>query len=496
MHKVPIFVAAVLLSLMTLLAHPSEAAPALQLPWPLGVQHLINGGNTYGCGTHSDPAVNKYAIDFQFADGDAVASVAGGTVRDGSQFDNDARGIFLDIDIGGGLRVRYLHLSSWAVGIGINSQVAQGQTIASSGHTGGVPAHLHIDMRLNGSAVKMERMSNIGGFGQLSFGYYGFSTESGLDPPSKGCSDSGPGCTQSTCGNIHDPSPSWTAQASSWNGWIGLGLVADGSPVAISYSDTRSDSTWAVKRSGSDIYEHHWGPQGWTSWTNISSGSSDPAFNGNVAVSNRYDKVTVIAMANNLMYAKIRTGSTWSSWIDISHSGPITGAISVSNGPNGRVDVVGVASNTLWWQYFNGSQWIGWSDKSNGSPITGDVAVANRGSYVHVVGVASNQVWLKWWNYDGSQVNGFFGVDGFISGSLAVDNMNATPTDPSCPKCGVDIVAMAGTNAWLRCWDVDCSTGWTGLGGPLTGPLTISNENLQLHIDGSYGGYLWLKWWG
>ena len=33
----------------------AAAAPALQLPWPVGTQHRINGGYTYGCGTHDDP---------------------------------------------------------------------------------------------------------------------------------------------------------------------------------------------------------------------------------------------------------------------------------------------------------------------------------------------------------------------------------------------------------------------------------------------------------
>jgi len=42
------------------------------------------------------------------------------------------------------------------------------------------------------------------------FGWYGFSVESGIG--SAGCSDSGLGCTPTTCGNIHDPSPYWTSQ--------------------------------------------------------------------------------------------------------------------------------------------------------------------------------------------------------------------------------------------------------------------------------------------
>jgi len=73
------------------------AAPTLQLPWPSGHQHRINGGWTYGCpagypyyGTH-DRLTNSdhynadyYAIDFQFGSVDGspldVSALAPGTV--------------------------------------------------------------------------------------------------------------------------------------------------------------------------------------------------------------------------------------------------------------------------------------------------------------------------------------------------------------------------------------------------------------------------------
>ena len=66
----------------------AEAAPALQLPWPSGQQHRINGGNTYGCDTHNQLTASSstsynadyYAIDFQFAQGQDVSAVAAGNV--------------------------------------------------------------------------------------------------------------------------------------------------------------------------------------------------------------------------------------------------------------------------------------------------------------------------------------------------------------------------------------------------------------------------------
>lgn len=171
----------------------AAAAPALQLPWPTGVEHRINGGDTYGCGYHTGSSY--YAIDFQLATGDDVSAVAAGTV---SARDNvgDIRGNFIEIDHGGGYRTRYLHLHDWAAGTDPGMPVAQGQVIGHAGGSGHVAPHLHFDMKLNGAAYKAEPMSGVPGPGEHGFGWYGFSVESGL-----GCYNNG-----------HDPSPYWTSQ--------------------------------------------------------------------------------------------------------------------------------------------------------------------------------------------------------------------------------------------------------------------------------------------
>ncbi len=200
-RRVAFPVAGALILLVGLLGgdQSASAAPALQLPWPTGEQHRINGGWTYGCpsgypyyGTHNGS--NYYAIDFVFSVGQNVSATAAGTVMIAAIGDNDGAGNYLAVDHGGGFVSRYLHLrltSPFAPGIGVGASVSQGQLIGYSGNTGGVAAHLHFDLKLNGAAYKAEPMSGVTGFG-----WYGFSVESGL-----GCGSNG-----------HDPSPYWTSR--------------------------------------------------------------------------------------------------------------------------------------------------------------------------------------------------------------------------------------------------------------------------------------------
>ncbi len=130
------------------------ALPDLKLPWPSGYSHRINGGYTYGCGTHTGS--NYYAIDFAFSNGDSVASVANGTVMTDVTNDPTA-GNYLAIDHGGGYVSRYLHLNGWPSGIGVSTEVSQGQLIAYSDNTGSSSGpHLHFDLKLNGSAAKAD----------------------------------------------------------------------------------------------------------------------------------------------------------------------------------------------------------------------------------------------------------------------------------------------------------------------------------------------------
>ena len=197
--------------------------PSLQLPWPSGEQHRINGGYTYGCGTHGGTGYesNYHAIDFSFPNvGSNVSAVATGTIEY-AQETQDARGNYVQIDHSGGLKSRYLHLRSeedggpWPAWVQGGAPVAQGQVMGYSGDTGGVAPHLHFDMKLNGAAYKAEPMSGVPGAGEHSFWWYGYSVESGVGWV--GCLDpsmpewDANGCTYSTCGNVNDPSPSWAA---------------------------------------------------------------------------------------------------------------------------------------------------------------------------------------------------------------------------------------------------------------------------------------------
>jgi hypothetical protein len=170
---------------------------SLMLPWPGGPAnaHRINGGYTYGCGTHRDS--NYYAIDFQFAIGEEVSSVTNGIVTEavGNDQSNGGRGNYVEIDHGNGYRSRYLHLRRTDQGapfpsyVKSGATVSMGQVIGYAGTTGfSSGPHLHFDLKLNGRAFKPEPMSGVTGFG-----WWGFSAESGL-----GCGS-----------NAHDPSPYW-----------------------------------------------------------------------------------------------------------------------------------------------------------------------------------------------------------------------------------------------------------------------------------------------
>ena len=141
------------------------AAPTLQLPWPAGQQHRINGGDTYDCGQYHHGRT-RFAVDFQFSLGQPVAAVAAGTARRDTR---GALGTFVWISHGQGLVSIYAHLSRTTGSF--PRKVRQGDTIGGAGGSGGVPVHLHFVMRSgatsynNGNAYKPEPMSGYTGFG-------------------------------------------------------------------------------------------------------------------------------------------------------------------------------------------------------------------------------------------------------------------------------------------------------------------------------------------
>ena len=145
---------------------PAEAAPGLlQLPWPAGTEHRINGGNTYGCGTHTGG--DYYAIDFQFAINEIISATAAGQVISRGDA-NDGYGKKVVIAHGGGYTSLYGHLNDFAVSLG--ATVSQGQTIGYADATGYVDPpgahHLHFRMQSGNAAYKAEPMSWASGLGR------------------------------------------------------------------------------------------------------------------------------------------------------------------------------------------------------------------------------------------------------------------------------------------------------------------------------------------
>lgn len=340
----------------------ADAATPLQLPWPTGGQHRISGGYTYGCGTHSTATASGptaynadyFAIDFQFALNDNVTAIAAGNViyRDDA---GDGYGNKVVVDHGGGYYSVYAHLNGFAVNQ--SERVAQGRMIGYAGGSGGYPVHLHMHEMLNLAAYRPEPMSGLGGFG-----WYGYSTESGLSPPSKGCSDSGTGCTPSTCGNIHDPSPYWKSLPS-FDRDFG--------------SDTCSD---VMARSG-DLLKIYAGDcyHGFPANYQIGSGFlyfskllQTGDFNGDRCID------MLGADSGGLMYlyrgncaggwlgggAGIQVGSGWNAYLDVSGPGDFDG--------DGCNDVIGrnAACTTLYlWRGNCGSSGVYWKDGGTATVI-------------------------------------------------------------------------------------------------------------------------------
>ena len=352
----------------------ASAAPSLQLPWPVGVSHYIDVDQcTYNCLPYHVGS-DLYAIDFHFPIvGDSVVASAAGTFVDGHNdpVNWDNRGNFLEIDHGGGYRTRYLHLSAsqpWAPGIGINVTVTAGQLIAYSGNTGGVPAHLHFDVKLNGNAFKPENMSNVLDIaGGQTFGWYG--------------------------ANTGVRSPSWVADITTWHNWQDWGPIADAPPTAVSYDPTRRDHTHEAWRSGSDVMFRWWDGSIWQPAQNLSGGPSDPNFTGPVGISNHGNGIYVVGVSSGssgeVWFKKYEPTTGWSTWSYLGRppDGGIDGPVGVAFDPgDGQAHVVGVHAGTVFLKYGTTGNWIGWQNLGGSGTILNSVAVANRGGLVHVVG--------------------------------------------------------------------------------------------------------------
>jgi hypothetical protein len=350
----------------------ATAAPALQLPWPTGHQHRINGGNAYGCGTHSGPQTaisasaynaDYYAIDFQFGLDDGspldVSATAAGTVivRENA---GDGYGNKVVLDHGGGYYSVYAHFratNTWGPGIAVGVYVAQGRVVGYAGDTGNVPVHLHMHMMLNLDAYRAEPMSSITGFG-----WYGYSVENGV-----GCSS-----------HPNDPSPYWTSQPP----------VLTGADVC-SWSSSRLNLF--ARSTNGGLWQKYWTPIGWSGWFSMSATTdSDP---------------TCVSMTVNRVDVFYRVGqSLWQKYWVGSWSGPIPLYGSITSGPDAcswgtnRIDVFARGpNNDLQQKYWTPNGWSDWG--SLGGTLTSDpTCVSMQANRLDVFyRGADGALWQRYW---------------------------------------------------------------------------------------------------
>jgi RHS repeat-associated protein len=109
-------------------------------------------------------------IDYRASIGTPVYSLGDGVVS--GMYTTNSGIVILQVTYGDGDKLRFLHLSAYAQGVEVGSQVKEGQVIAYSGNSGGYPAHLHVDAEdKNGNTIDPEaknygKMTNEQFFGE------------------------------------------------------------------------------------------------------------------------------------------------------------------------------------------------------------------------------------------------------------------------------------------------------------------------------------------
>ncbi len=140
-------VGAVALNQITRVAATQQPGEYWRLPWKAGVEHNVSG-NGYGEGTHDGDTSNdhaaedRWALDFQSAEGEYLVATQEGNILDlpvsGTSGCGDGLGYgnYVDLTDIGGYVHRYAHLQAPLVGLG--QHVIPGQIIGRAGHTGNV----------------------------------------------------------------------------------------------------------------------------------------------------------------------------------------------------------------------------------------------------------------------------------------------------------------------------------------------------------------------
>lgn len=115
--------------------------------WP------ISAPITSGFGYRTGPGITRFhqGLDLGAAEGTPIRAAGGGTVILAGY--NGGYGNYTCIDHGGGVSTCYGHQSS--IGVSAGQSVSQGQVIGAVGNTGySFGAHLHFEVRVNGSPVQ------------------------------------------------------------------------------------------------------------------------------------------------------------------------------------------------------------------------------------------------------------------------------------------------------------------------------------------------------
>ena len=432
-----------------------QGGPALQLPWPSGVQHNINYGATYDCYRHTrmtaEPPyhenANYYAVDFALTY-ESVTAAAAGTVRFVGDRDDDY-GRKVVVDHPGGYVSIYAHLDSWVVGQG--ASVTQGQLIGTSGNTGlSDGPHLHFHLQSGVNTAIPEPFSGVSNFGQycLDLSPYWISR-----PP-------------------WQPEYAYQSYGTLWTG-------ATGATAAASDFSQFSHSVLArVTGSGSVQWRKSLGGSAWGNWSTISGLSG---VNGSIAISNHVygsqDSVHVAAIKNgDLWYTrKIGTGS-WSSWTNLGHPSGVTlnGAAAINNSGSTAL-VAAVANGNVYYRRGWGTSWVGWGSLGGASTLTGSLAVAMRpNGFTHIVALRSDGHIHITCTRDYFNWTGWTDIGWIFGDALGVDNDAASGGCGTTSNPGVAVLAFSGLVGYVFCWEAYCPL-YESIGGAVQGPAAISN---------------------
>jgi len=396
----------------------AHGAPALQLPWPTGDSHRIDGGNSYNCGDHTGS--NQYAIDFQFGvDGSplAVSATAGGTVSIASLGYNNGAGNYIAVDHGSGYVSRYLHLQdTFAPGIAVGVYVSQGQTLGNADNSGfSTGTHLHFDVKSNGSAYMPEPMSGVTGFGQ-----YGACT--GVDSPYWTSQPPVLGDLLEACSSADSWSSGrldtfawWTdntlkhkAFSGTWQPWDMPAHGIASAPSAVSWGPGRIDAF--VRGPDNHLWQAFWpNPQNQWQWYDLGGDiSSAPS-----AVSWGLNRLDIFARGsdNTLRHIAFDPAFGWGPWDYL--GGSLSSAPSAVSWAPGRLDTfVQWSDGTMKHISFSGA-WGPWdmpaqtiaSAPSAASWASGRLDAFARGPDGSLRHIAFSGTWGLWENLGGTMLS-------------------------------------------------------------------------------------------